>query len=253
MPYFDQQPSDVRCEWGLGGLQHLSAVEVVIIVDVLSFSTTVDIALHAGAIVFPYQWRDDSAERYAQKVSAQLAGPRDARSQGYSLSPSSLINAPQGLRLVLPSPNGSALSSAAMASGAHVIAGSLRNASAVSRAAQLLGKRIAVVPAGEHWPDGSLRPAIEDLLGAGAITRNLYGTVSPEASLALSAFSDASKCLLERLLACSSGRELVERGFRRDVELASQLDVSDVVPILVDGAFVPWSGDRSQKHKAVTD
>lgn len=36
-----------------------------------------------------------------------------------------------------------------------------------------LGRTVAVIPAGERWADGSLRPAIEDLLGAGAFIREL--------------------------------------------------------------------------------
>src|SRR5688500_16442348 len=41
-----------------------------------------------------------------------------------------------------------------------------------------------------------------------------------------------------RPLACASGCELVERGFVRDVELAAELDVGALVPVLVDGYLV---------------
>ena len=41
-------------------------------------------------------------------------------------------------------------------------------------------------PCGERWmADSSLRPAFEDLVGAGAIIRHLWGTTSPEARLSL--------------------------------------------------------------------
>ena len=48
-----------------------------------------------------------------------------------------------------------------------MIAGGLRNAAAVAAAAARAGDVVGVIAAGERWPDGSLRPAIEDLLGAG--------------------------------------------------------------------------------------
>ncbi|HET6341060.1 MAG TPA: 2-phosphosulfolactate phosphatase, partial [Gemmatimonadota bacterium] len=100
------------------------------------------------------------------------------------------------------------------------------------------GKRITVVPAGEQWPDGSLRPAIEDVVGAGAIIRQLEGRLSPEAKVAVAAFESLSDSLQETMLSCSSGRELSERGFAVDVELAAQLDVSEIVPVLEGEAFV---------------
>ena len=36
---------------------------------------------------------------------------------------------------------------------------------------------------------------------------------------------------------CGSGKELIERGFEHDVDLAAELDVSECVPVLVDGAY----------------
>ena len=117
-----------------------------------------------------------------------MASSRSRWDSRFSLAPSSLVDIPVGLRLVLPSPNGSSLAFQAMSTGAIVVAGCLRNALTVARWAQSVGRRITVVPAGERWPDGSLRPAIEDLLGAGAILTQLNGHRSPEANLAAVAF-----------------------------------------------------------------
>src|SRR5581483_4161214 len=182
---FNQSESDVRCEWGLRGLKELErSADVVIIIDVLSFTTAVDIAVARGASVFPFPARDSSAERYAQEVNAELAS-QDRRS-GHSLSPASLLDLPRGHRLVLPSPNGAALSFAA--THAVVLAGCLRNASAVARVAAAVGKTFAVIPAGEQWESGELRPCVEDLLGAGAIISELPGRRSPEAELAVACF-----------------------------------------------------------------
>lgn len=211
----------------------------MVIVDVLSFTTSVGIAVDRGATVLPYPASAEDAESYASEHSAQIAARRSTEPGVLSLSPTSLMQTPTGIRLVLPSPNGSALSFQAAEYGAKVIAGCLRNASAVAALASANGGSVNVIPAGERWPDRSLRPAFEDLIGAGAIISQLSGQCSPEARAAVAAFEDAKPHLLEQLLECSSGLELVERGFQRDVELASQLDTSKVVPVLTENAYQP--------------
>jgi 2-phosphosulfolactate phosphatase len=60
---FDQAEYALRCEWGASGVRQLAAIsDVLIVVDVLSFSTAVDIAVSNGAIVFPYGSRDERVE-----------------------------------------------------------------------------------------------------------------------------------------------------------------------------------------------
>src|SRR5690349_19057176 len=85
----DQAEFDVRFEWGLSGLQELAPVsDVVVIVDVLSFTTAVDVAVARGAVVLPYLWRDETAAEYARSHDAHLAA--HVRAEGFSLSPASL-------------------------------------------------------------------------------------------------------------------------------------------------------------------
>jgi len=236
MGVFDQAEYDVRCEWGPIGVRALAPVsDVIILVDVLSFSTCVDVAVGRGATVFPCRWNDERAAELAAENSALLANRRGSGS--FSLSPASLQHIPADTRLVLPSPNGSALS---VATGSTpTFAGCLRNAVAVARAAGAIGRRIAVIPAGERWhsEDDSLRPGVEDLLGAGAIIAELSGRLSPEAQLAADAFHGALSALEMRLIEASSGRELVERGFAEDVAIAARLNASRCAPKLVDGAY----------------
>ena len=138
----------------------------------------------------------------------------------------------------LASPNGAEVSLAAADAGAMVLVGCLRNASAVAAAARDLGGPVGVVAAGERHPDGSLRLAVEDLLGAGAILAALGGRPSPEARAAVAAFLDAAPTLLATIADSSSGCELVGRGHAADLPLAAAHDVSRVVPVLVDGAFI---------------
>lgn len=231
---FTQTEFDIRLEWGEHGVKLLAPInDVVIIVDVLSFTTCVEIATSRKAIIYPFRGRQETAQEFARSVSAELAQKRgDAK---YSLSPRSMLEIPEGIKLVLPSPNGSTLT---LATGkTPTLAGCLRNARAVAEAAKKHGSRIALIPAGERWPDGSLRPSFEDLVGAGAIIHYLNGNCSPEAQATKSAFLAAEQDLKNLLLQCGSGKELVERGYKEDVNLAAELNVSACVPALQDGAY----------------
>lgn len=235
--FFDQDPFDVRCEWGLAGVETLArSSDAIIIIDVLSFSTSVDIATARGAIILPYRWREqDRAAAFADAHNAVLASSDRTAPDGYTLSPASLLGIPAGTRLVLPSPNGATLS---LATGATpTLAGCLRNAKAVAKVAASYGQRISVIPAGEHWTGGGLRPSIEDLLGAGAIIDSLPGTRSPEALAAAATFRAFTDNLIYVLHTCGSGKELIGRGCERDVELAAELNASDRAPVLRDSAF----------------
>jgi 2-phosphosulfolactate phosphatase len=97
---------------------------------------------------------------------------------------------------------------------------------------------VAVVPAGERWPDDSLRPCLEDWIGAGAVLFLLRGRRSPEAELAVAAFERFRSDLAGTLSRCGSGQELIERGFACDVELAAEYGVSSTVPMLAGDRFV---------------
>ncbi|MGF1430444.1 2-phosphosulfolactate phosphatase [Kitasatospora sp. LaBMicrA B282] len=244
--WFLQREHGVRFEWGPTGARQLAPEGgCLVVVDVLSFTTSVTVAVEAGVRVYPYAWRDGTAVAFAREKAAELAvGRRAATPQApWSLSPAALRRAPYTPRLVLPSPNGSAI--AAAAGGSTVVAGSLRNAGAVGRwlARQGYGsvdRPVLVIAAGERWPDGSLRPALEDLLGAGAVIAALAaqggGPLSPEATAARACFVGTAD-VAGAVAACSSGLELVRRGFTDDVAIATELDASTVVPVLTGGAF----------------
>ncbi|WP_226599115.1 2-phosphosulfolactate phosphatase [Streptomyces violascens] len=245
---FVQAGHGVRVEWGPVGAERLAGdVACLVVVDVLSFTTAVTVAVEAGTQVFPYRWQDDSAAGFAEQVDAALAVGRRGVTEAspWSLSPAALRRAPFTPRLVLPSPNGSAIAAAA-AEGSTVVAASLRNATAVGRWLGAHGygtieRPVGVIAAGERWPDGSLRPALEDLLGAGAVIAVLleYGgeVPSPEAAMAAAAFTGAPDPGAA-VVSSSSGRELIEGGYAEDVAVATELGVSRVVPVLTDGAFV---------------
>jgi 2-phosphosulfolactate phosphatase len=226
----------VALEWGPVGAKVLAeSCDVIVVVDVLSFSTALTVAVERGAKVWPHTG-GESAGRLARDIDAVLAGSRSSH-EGLTLSPASLTSLEPGTRLVLPSPNGSSIAFAAVNGSRPVVAACLRNASAVSRHLRGAG-RIGLVPAGERWPDGSLRPAYEDLVGAGAVVDRLGGQdldllLTPEAEAAALAFRS-----LRPLELCPSGAELVDKGFAEDVRIAAEIDASEVVPVLVEGRFV---------------
>lgn len=209
--------------------------------DVLSFTTSVEIACSRGARVYPYRFKDSSAISFAANLGARLAVPRSEvrPEQPFSLSPASLRSLSAGERVVLPSPNGAALSLLISQYSPVLLAGCLRNAEAVAKKAFSIGGLISVIAAGERWEeDQSLRPAYEDLIGAGAILSSLRSLrLSPEARVAVACFEEAAPQLEERLFSCESGQELKEKGFIEDIELASRLNQSTVVPVFGDGAF----------------
>ncbi|RYI98936.1 MAG: 2-phosphosulfolactate phosphatase [Actinomycetales bacterium] len=224
-------------EWGPTGAVAVAA-PVTVVVDVLSFTTTLSVAVERGMTVYPFRWKDERATAYAEERGAVLARGRSERT-GVSLSPAT-VRAAEGVdRLVLPSPNGSAISFALAETGVTVVGASLRNASAVARWVHEGGADVAVVAAGERWPDGSLRPAVEDLWGAGAVIAALADLgatdLSAEARVAERAFRAAA--FPDDLVACTSGQELVDMGFPQDVAIAAEVDGSTVVPVLGGEAY----------------
>jgi 2-phosphosulfolactate phosphatase len=243
---YGQPGAGARFEWGLAGAVELSRVcSVLVVVDVLSFTTSVDVALGRGMRVHPFPWGAQAAE-YATRVGATAAVGRGATTAGHpwSLSPAALRTAPVVGDLVLPSPNGSAICAAASTTGIPVLAACLRNAPAVGR--WLLGRGygsaaapVGVIAAGERWPDGTLRPGIEDQLGAAAVLDALAtvpGGLSVEAAMALAMLASVTD-VPAAVRACVSGRELVERGYAADVEIAVEAGVSEAVPLLANGVF----------------
>lgn len=204
---FDQSAYQVRLEWGVEGLRRLAPSDVVVVVDVLRYSTRVIAAVEQG-------------------TDATLAALREGSVNGAAVvdacDPSSLVIA-----------------------GALVNAGAV--ATAILREQERRGKRtsIAVVAAGEIVLDGqdagTLRFAVEDLLGAGAIVAALgdlgVDHCSPDAAAAGEAFRPLRRAVRHLLSASGSGRELAERGRSDEVAAAASLDSSTVVPVRVGDRF----------------
>lgn len=91
MKWFDQSPYEIKVERGERGARAAAERgDIVIIVDVLSFSSTVTAAMEHGAEIYPYRPPvDEEARAYAERPRAELAlGWAEARRfGGHSLSP----------------------------------------------------------------------------------------------------------------------------------------------------------------------
>lgn len=243
----------LRFDWALQGADAIALdADVVVVVDVLSFTTTLTVALDRGTAVLPYRWNDGSAADFARQHDAVLAvGRSEAQAGQFSLSPATLRTAPPPERLVLPSPNGSAIAHHMGGRARTVLGASLRNASAVARWIRdhhdPATCSVAVIAAGERWPDDSLRPGVEDLWGAGALFTALavrgWTSSSPEAQTAAAAWTSFAAEARAALSDCASGRELTDRGYADDVEIAAEVDQSATIPLLCDHQFTDASGN----------
>ena len=208
---FDQGTYQVRLDWGVDGLARLSPADVIVVVDVLRFTTTATDAVAAG-------------DAFALDDAAHAV-----------------------------SLNGAAVAVAAAATGAVVLLGCLRNASAVAAAVLAEQERrgdrtsVAVIPAGElagRHPGAPLRFSIEDQLGAGAVVDALgvrgIDHTSPDAAVAAEAFRGLRRAARHLLTASGSGRELADRGLADEVASAAAIDATDAVPVLRGDAFVRY-------------
>ena len=240
---YGQHDFAVRFDWGPDGADAVARnVDVVVVVDVLSFTTAVSVATTRGALIFPYPWEDGAAE-FAASKHADLAGARG--DGGFSLSPVSLTSVQRNDRVVLRSPNGATICRRLAATGVRVVAGCLRNASTVGKYLAGRGCSVAVIAGGERWPGAAMgiRPCLEDLVGAGAVLSGLpQGKCSPEALAAAAAYQRFERNLPETLMNCVGGRELTTWGYAEDVRMAAAFDADLVVPVLTDeGCFTAES------------
>ncbi len=238
----------MRCHVGFdqpGLREALRRGHVVVLVDVLSFSTAVAAGAARGVDFFPA----GSGRRAQALAAAPGAGVvasvsrKDPPGPGrYSLSPLSFAEAPAGLTVALRSPNGARLAVAARGAPALLVAG-LVNATAVGRAAteeaRRLGRGVTVLACGERaaGSHGRRRFAVEDFLGAGAVAAAVGLPRTGEAEVAVRAFEAVRGHLEAVLLGSESGADLVRAGFAEDVRFAARVDSIAAVPEFSGGCI----------------
>ncbi|MGW3956168.1 2-phosphosulfolactate phosphatase [Streptomyces sp. NPDC004752] len=255
-PFEPWPAAHLHVEWGRQAAK-LAADrgDAVVVVDTLTFSTTVTMAVSRGAAVLALSRTEVErlggpygvAQTYRVPPPALTQGGTDAKR---TLSPSSVGNLVSGDQVALTSINGAGIVSSAR-HATVLLAGCLRNRTAVARwcASALTGgavRRVTVIAAASRWSSmlataGGIRPSIEDWLGAGAIAdaaAALGVSLSTEAKAAASTYAAAEQDGLDRWLRGSTtGRELIQKDFGSDVDEAARLDQDDTVPRLDDRGF----------------
>ena len=94
---FSQESWLCRCEWGPAAATALAPADVTIVVDVLSFTTCVDVATSRGAFILPFRWgdwMDPALTEFARTRNAEAAGKR--KQARYTLAPDTYLDAPAG-------------------------------------------------------------------------------------------------------------------------------------------------------------
>ncbi|MER6526101.1 2-phosphosulfolactate phosphatase [Streptomyces sp. NPDC001508] len=253
---FDPWPdSPVHLDWGIDAAQlAASRGDAVVIVDALSFSTTVILAVAHGAAVLPLARAElertpDLAELEAEHRARLLANDPADRQLGDVLTDVGKIQ--PGDRVIVPSQNGGTICSAITDAPAAAI-GSFRNRTATAEwGARLLAAgtvgRLTLVAAGSSWSQmgsrNALRPCIEDGVAAGAVAAALRDSglgLSVEASAMAAAFDDvhSNHDIATWLRDTVTGRWLKSLdGPPDDVIDAGRLDASPVVPSLAPDGF----------------
>jgi 2-phosphosulfolactate phosphatase len=100
---YSQQDYRCRLEWGRRGARVAAERgDVLVVVDVLCFSTATVTAVARGGIIHPCAWTDDPAA-LAQQLGAEVAVSRpDVPERGrFSLSPPTMLGIEPGTAVVL--------------------------------------------------------------------------------------------------------------------------------------------------------
>ncbi|WP_149084519.1 MULTISPECIES: 2-phosphosulfolactate phosphatase [Microbacterium] len=211
---FDQSPYQVRLDWGVSGLARLAPADIVVVVDVLRFSSTV-------------------IDAVAEGMEVDLATALEWSRNGAAVAAA----APTGTTVLV---------------GGIRNAGAVARAVQVEQERRRGRTSVALVPAGELDGAGELRVAVEDQLGAGAIAAALTDLgidhTAPDAAVAAEGFRSLRRALKHLIGASGSGRELQIGVPATDriqaaglvptsTAAAAVLDAVDAVPVLRDGRF----------------
>jgi 2-phosphosulfolactate phosphatase len=246
----------IDLKWGPSGTKKaVTKNNIIVIVDVLRFSSATTVAVYKGVIIIP-SYSKRLSKVLAKRFNAEISGSsREPTKWKYSLSPLSYLNAKKNTKVVLFSPNG-AKCSAIAGHAKHAFVGSFLNATIignyVSRISRKINEDVTVVSAGETELTKLLKRlpveesfvnkenkeyfALEDFLGSGAIISATNLDRTTNARHAELSYLKYRNNLLETLKSCVGARYLINSGREHEVDFCLQLDKYNCVPKI--------SGDR---------
>jgi 2-phosphosulfolactate phosphatase len=223
----------------------------VVVFDVLRATTTMTAALAAGVAEIRVFESLDSAAMAAGKFNGPrvLCGERNCLPPaGFDLgnSPAGFVGELHARRTVFISTTNGTRAIVAARNAKRLLIGAIINASSVARRLSSFNSDVTLLCAGTGG-----QPAMEDLLGAGAVIDELMqlAKVQLEGDSALMALRLFRAChgeLRAVMAETAGGRNVLAVGLGADIDFAAKLDSMDVVGRVEEGPLrvVVDRGDR---------
>ncbi|MCR5346558.1 MAG: 2-phosphosulfolactate phosphatase [Fretibacterium sp.] len=223
--------------------EHLPAVDVWLVIDVLRATTVITRWFElGGGDLYPVASTREARE-LARRLSSEEGTPPLLMGEENAIPPEGfdLGNSPLDLsrecvrshpRAVMSTSNGTVALLSAAATGVPVIAACVRNASAALDHALSIGPRLGLLCAGRRK-----RPAWDDTLCAGLILNELREShpevlLADSARLALLTLQSSQGRLSESMRSADHAVFLERIGYGPDVDFACEQDAASVVPLL---------------------
>jgi len=213
------------------------AGKTVIVIDVLRATSTIITAIANGCSgVIPVETVQQA--KNSQIQGDLLGGERFCQKiHGFDLGNSPFEYGPEivaGKTIVMTTTNGTrAIQKSQKA--AHILAGSMLNATACAVKALEFGKDIVVLCSGTNdafsLEDGLCAGLLEEMvrLSEKTVATNDFGTAM------MHAYDRVRSGLTEAILSCSNGTRLAKLGLTEDIVYCTQINKLKVVPLFQDG------------------
>lgn len=208
--------------------------KTIVVFDVLRATTTMTAALAAGV----REIRIFADIHSAAQAAAHFAAPRILAGEvdclpppGFDLgnSPSAFTQELHADRTIFLSTTNGTKAVIAARTAAEILIGALVNASAVARRISQIGRSATLLCAGTRG-----QPALEDLLGAGAVIDALTNTgaaipATDTARIALRLFRASKSSLRETIADATGGQHVLAAGLSADIAFCAAFDSIPIV------------------------